>query len=332
MEQHDAGRVAEAYLRFAEDEVRDKSPLYGELSRGVASDPEVIGFLLTLPRHKRQPNLFLAAARYLFGTPAGRAQFRRSVLEDSEILRATMLARSTQTNEPGRCAALLPVLAGLPEPLALLEVGASAGLCLFPDFYAYDYGGAVLDPEAQRLTPPVFPCAVNAATPLPARLPRVAWRAGLDLNPIDLADPGEVAWLEALVWPEETDRLARLRAAVGIAAEQEPRLVKGDLRTDVAALAREAPNGATLVIFHTAVLAYVSSAAEREEFARSVGLICDFWIANEAPRVIPGIAERAGREGPKGSFLMSVNGVPVAWTDPHGASLDWIAEPRRKLA
>ena len=84
-----------------------------------------------------------------------------------------------------------------------------------------------------------------------------------------------MAWLETLVWPEQTDRLARLRAATMIAAEQKLRLVKGDLRTDLAALAREAPKDATLVIFHTAVLAYISPAAEREEFARSVGLLCD---------------------------------------------------------
>ena len=172
--------------------------------------------------------------------------------------------------------------------------------------------------------PPVFPCTVNAATPVPARLPRVVWRAGLDLKPVDLSDPGEVGWLEALVWPEQTDRLARLRAAIMIAAEQKPRLVKGDLRTDLAALAREAPKDVTLVIFHTAVLSYVSSAAEREEFARSVGLLCDFWIANETPLVLPDITGRAGREGPRGSFLLSVNGAPMAWTDPHGAWLDWI--------
>src|SRR5437879_3694572 len=118
----DSARVSTAYLRFAKDEVRDRSPLYNQLSRGVASDPEVIGFLLTLPREKRQPNLFLSAARHLFGTPAGWDQFRHGVLENQDALRAAMLARSTQTNEPGRCAALLPVLAGLPEPLALLEV------------------------------------------------------------------------------------------------------------------------------------------------------------------------------------------------------------------
>jgi len=128
MEQQDGARVSTAYLRFAENEVRDRSPLYDELSRGVASDPEVIRFLLTLPREKRQPNLFLSAVRYLFGTPAGWDQFRSCVLHEKDALRAAMLARSTQTNEPGRCAALLPVLAGLPEPLALLEVGASAGL------------------------------------------------------------------------------------------------------------------------------------------------------------------------------------------------------------
>jgi hypothetical protein len=332
MEQQDGARVSTAYLRFAEDEVRDRSPLYAELSRGVASDPEVIGLLLTLPREKRQPNLFLSAARHLFGTPTGWDQFRSGILKNKDALRAAMLARSTQTNEPGRCAALLPILARLPEPLALLEVGASGGLCLLPDFYAYDYGGAILGPEAQRLTPPVFPCAVNTATPVPARLPSVVWRAGLDLNPIDLSDPGEVAWLEALVWPEQTDRLARLRAAIKIAAEQKPRLIKGDLRTDVAALAREAPKDATLVIFHTAVLVYVSSAAERQEFAQAVGSLCDYWLANEAPRVFSDIAGRAGREGPKGTFLMSVNAVPVAWTDPHGASVSWIATAPSQLA
>jgi hypothetical protein len=189
MEQEDGARVSTAYLRFAEDEVRDKSPLYYELLRGAASDPELIGFLLALPPEKRQPNLFLAAARHLFGTPADWAQLRRRVLQAKDALRAVMLARSTQTNEPGRCAALLPVLTGLPEPLALLEVGASAGLCLLPDFYAYDYGGAILASEAQRLTPPVFTCAINAATPVPTRPPRIVWRVGLDLNPVDLADP-----------------------------------------------------------------------------------------------------------------------------------------------
>jgi hypothetical protein len=75
------------------------------------------------------------------------------------------------------------------------------------------------------------------------------------------------------------------------------------------------------------VLSHVSSAAEQEEFARSVGLLCDFWIANETPLVLPDIAGRAGREGPRGSFLLSVNGALMAWADPHGASVEWIGAP-----
>ncbi|HKS47230.1 MAG TPA: DUF2332 family protein [Amycolatopsis sp.] len=69
-------------------------------------------------------------------------------------------------------------------PLALLEVGASAGLCLPPDRYDYDYD------YGERVLPgtPVFPCRVDTATPLPERVPEIVWRAGLDLNPLDVTD------------------------------------------------------------------------------------------------------------------------------------------------
>lgn len=312
--------VAARYRRFAAQEAHGRSPLYEMLALGVADDADILGFLLTLPEAKRQPNLLLAAARHLFGTPSGWEEFRHGVLDRPEDLRALMLALVTQTNEPARCATLLPVLARLPQPLALIEVGASAGLCLLPDRYGYDYGRAALPaPDGA----PVFPCAVNAAVPLPAAMPQVIWRAGLDLNPLDITDPEERAWLETLVWPEQRERLARLRAAMTIAAGERPRVVQGDLRQDLARLAGEAPDDATLVIFHTAVLSYVPALAEREEFAAAVGGLCQVWIANEAPSVFPAIAARAG-EAPTGRFLLSVNGAPLAWTDPHGAALDWI--------
>ena len=124
----------------------------------------------------------------------------------------------------------------------------------------------------------------------------MTWRAGLDLDPVDISDPSQAAWLEALVWPEQGDRLAKLRIAMRIAAEKKPRIVKGDLRTDLARLAAEAPKDATLVIFHTAVLAYIRSLPEREEFARSVKTLCDSWISIESPRVFPKIAARAATE------------------------------------
>ena len=167
-----------------------------------------------------------------------------------------MLARRTQTNEPARCATLLPALALLPQPLALIEVGASAGLTLLADRYSYDYGSRQLagtDPCA-----PVLSCRPLGPVPIPAQVPEVAWRAGLDLNPLDVTDDDDVRWLECLVWPGETGRRERLAAAIETARRDPPPVHRGDLLTDLVALARQAPPGATLVIYHSAVLAYVA--------------------------------------------------------------------------
>ena len=333
-------RLSTAYRRFAEGKARGRSPLYETLARGVADDPAVLRFLETLPHAKQQPNLLIAAVRFLFGIPAGWEEFRAAVLDNPDTVRAIMLERSTQTNEPGRCAALLPVMALLPQPLALIEVGASAGLCLLPDRYGYDYGGRRVRPLDETLQPPVFPCVVDSkTTPLPSALPRIVWRAGLDLNPLDVGDRDQMAWLKALVWPEQTGRRDRLDAAIRIAAAEPPRLVRGDLRHDLAALCAEAPTDATLVVFHTAVLAYVADPAERAEFAGAMASLCDYWIANEAPHVFPEVAactgvgairldlNTTGTPVGSGRFLLSVNGDPVGWADPHGAWLDWVTNP-----
>src|SRR5438309_7921094 len=197
-QQDERARLSAAYRRFAADEARGRSPLYEELARGVAADSEILDFLLALPRPKRQPNLLFAAARSLLGTPDGWNRFRRGVMQRKDALHALMLMRSTQTNEPGRCAALLPVLARLPQPLALLEVGASAGLCLLPDRYGYDYGAHRIAPPSAAA--PTFVCEVRGPAPMPARIPRIVWRAGLDLNPLDLRSEDDIAWLETLVW------------------------------------------------------------------------------------------------------------------------------------
>jgi hypothetical protein len=71
------------------------------------------------------------------GLQPGYDAFRAAALDRRAEVATTMLARRTQTNEPARCATLLPALASLRQPLAVLEVGASAGLCLLPDRYGY---------------------------------------------------------------------------------------------------------------------------------------------------------------------------------------------------
>lgn len=184
----------------------------------------MLDFLLTLPNSKQQPNLLLAAVRLCCGLAADFPDFQSRLRDNADTVRAVMLARSTQTNEPARCATLLPALRSLPQPLALIEVGASAGLCLLPDLYGYDYGRVQMRGASGA---PVFACRASADTPVPLAPPRIAWRAGLDLEPIDAADTGKAAWLEALVWPEQALRLANLRAALRIAAAAQPRLIRG---------------------------------------------------------------------------------------------------------
>lgn len=321
-------RIAALYRWYAEVEAAGRSELFGQMAMAVAADPATLDFLAALPRPKWQPNLLLGAVRYLFGTPPDAAGFLDLVRTHPDEIAAVMAVRRTQTNEPARCATLLPALARLPQPLALLEVGASAGLCLLPDRYAYAYGDHRVAPSPPgNPTAPVFSCVADALTPLPVGNLEVVWRAGLDLHPVDLTDPAEIRWLEALVWPGQEHRLAGLRAACDVARADPPRIVAGDLRADLAALAAQAPAGATLVVFHTAVLGYVTDPAERAAFADTVGELEAVWIANERARVIPAVGEDVAAQAPTpAAFLMCVDGEPTAWTDPHGASIVWRAE------
>ncbi|HEX3689038.1 MAG TPA: DUF2332 domain-containing protein [Solirubrobacteraceae bacterium] len=322
-------RLAAEYRRFSIEDTPGRSALYTEITREVADDRELLAILSELEPAKRQPNLLLAAVRHLYADFARDwAQFRERFLARRDEALELIRTHRTQTNEPARCALLLPVLASLPQPLALLEVGTSAGLCLLPDRYGYDYG------QGRRLAAPardgdgggpVFRCDVNTATPIPTELPEVVWRAGLDLAPIDVTDDESVSWLESLVWPGEGERLALLREAVQVARADPPRIVRGDLRHDLPALAEQAPAGATLVVFHTAVLGYVHDAGDRRRFAETVRAVGARWIADEPPGVVE--LEQPPRLGPApgGEILLSLDSEPLAWADPHGAWLRWLA-------
>ncbi|MBV8356726.1 MAG: DUF2332 domain-containing protein [Deltaproteobacteria bacterium] len=330
MDDNSTNRIASVYLTFAEREAHGRSALYETLARGVAADSVALSFLAELPRAKRQPNLLFAAMKYLYGTPKNWGNFRRLLLEHGDEIRATMMVRNTQTNEPARCATLLPLLAHLPPPLALLEVGAAAGLCLLSDTYAYDYDGYRVPPTLfTSATPPTFFCQAHRA-PLPDRGLEIIWRAGLDLRPIDIKDPDQIAWLEALVWPDEGNRLQLLRDAVKIAQHYSLQVVQGDLRTDLRALVARMPEDATRVVFHTAVLGYLSSDDERSAFAQTVRNLDVVWISNEPPVLFPDMTQDLNEPWPFGLFLLSMNRRPIAWTDPHGASLDWISDFRNQ--
>jgi len=285
----------------------------------VANDQFVLAFLASLPPAKRQPNLVFAAARYLLGRPADIASLRAVVADRGAELAVVIQARRTQTNEPARCASLLPALMQVPQPLALLEVGASAGLTLLPDRYSYDYAGHRItgtDPQA-----PVLHCKPSGPVPLPDRVPAVSWRAGLDLNPLDVASDADMRWLECLLWPGERGRRQRLVGAIATARRDPPAVHRGDLLTDLPALASQAPPGATLVIYHSAVLGYLS-AGERGRFAELVRGMGAVWLANDVPQVLNVAAPVTGDS----SFQIVRDGhTLLAITDPHGTWLRWLS-------
>jgi hypothetical protein len=316
------GDLVEQYREFASDAV-EESPCFVEWSLAVAADADVQAWLADLPRIKQQPNLVFAAARW-HGAPAPGPYdgFRRVLLGDDGAVRQTILARSTQTNEVGRLASLTPLFARLPGPLALLEAGTSAGLCLYPD--RYDYAWPPLG-ELGGSGGPVLTCSVEGdppLPPLPSRHPEVAWRGGVDLHPLDVTDADAMAWLATLVWPEQDERRAALRAAVEVTRADPPRIVAGDLLDELPALVDEAGRHGTPVVFHSAVIAYLDSDGRRSFGEMMRSLVADGrcrWVSNEAPGVVPGI------DGPRlpARFVLALDGRPVASAQGHGRALTW---------
>lgn len=123
------------------------------------------------------------------------------------------------------------------------------------------------------------------------------------------------------MWPGESDRQDRLAAAIASARRDPPAVHRGDLLTDLPALAAQAPAEATLVIYHSAVLAYVAP-LDRERFAQTVRDLADAWLSNEAPGVVPGLPFTAFREG---TFVLGRGGrTALAFTDGHGDWLHWL--------
>ena len=310
--------IAATYADFATRETHGESPIYERLSVAVSGNDELLALLSRLPPAKQQPNLLFGVVRFLGGPVEDPDAFHDYTVTNWPAVEAEIRTRGTQTNEAGRCAILLPVLAALPQPLALLDVGASAGLCLYPDRYTYRYGDHQIGAGD-----PVLDCAATGIAP-PAGLPQVAWRAGLDLNPLDVSNPADFAWLDALIWPEHSHRRARLRAAAAIAAADPPLLVRGDLVDDLPALAAQAPAGATLVIFHMSVM-YQVPTPRREAFVSMARGLPGHWISNEAADVLTYDTLPTPPDGALHNVL-ALDGTPLAWTRSHGQAITWFGD------
>ncbi len=319
-------QTRQQYQRFGTVEAAGSSPAYERLAAAVAADEAVLALLESAPPDARSPTLLFGALRWrgvdVADAPAALSWAR----EHPDDLLHVLRTRRTQTNEVARCATLLPALAELAErerrPLALVEVGASAGLALLYERWAYRWTGTGVD---TRVSPPgaalTLTCAVSGDVPLPAAVPAIGWRAGLDLDPVDVRDPDARRWLSCLVWPEHTDRAERLVAALDAAAADRPRVVRGDLVDDLPALLDQVPPGCTPVVLHSAALVYVAP-DRRAAFVDLLARRGVHRLGAEGAEVLPAVAALL----PTGTytdhrFVVSLDDRPLALAHPHGRSL-----------
>jgi hypothetical protein len=337
----DLDGLAKGFRAFGRDAAGGDSPLYAQLSELVADSPALLA--LAARSRERSPTLLFAAihdellrepdhelARF-YPTVGGDgpgpglgAALEAFCAERATQLEATLTTRSTQTNETGRCSALLPAFASLADgrPLALIEMGASAGLNLNFDRYAYDYGSRRAGVAGSPLT---LPCELVGPHVPPLDPPAVASRVGVDLSPPDLTDSRDARWLRACVWADQTPRLERLEAALAIAAEHPVEVHRGDGFDLLPGLIDAAPRDALVCVFHTAVLIYFSHEQRQALEALLAGAGRDVaWVAGEIPGlVVPGRVE------PGTPFWFSLAaGRPGAMVQRgrmghHGAWLEW---------
>ena len=246
--------------------------------------------------------------------------------------------RATQTNEVGRCAMLRAVLGSIrtagTASVSLLDLGCSAGLNLFLDAYACDYGDVVVGPPDASV---VLRCELLGARPA-LTMPSIDARVGLDLAPLDVRDPGDVAWLLACLWPDDLERFVRLEAAVRLAASRrdEVVVVRGDMVDQLFAAASNAPSGSHLVITNCWSAAYLP-APRRRDLALAVAALARArpvtWVTMEGPNVardlgvLPPDSTMAHRDSSPVCVTKFADGSArsslVAETHAHGAWLDW---------
>jgi hypothetical protein len=238
--------------------------------------------------------------------------------EHAVFIRRFTAEQAVQTNEVQRAWALLPAFLALADgrPFDLLELGPSAGLNLLFDRYRYRYtdarwGDGPLELQGNdRLPPP---------RELFGRQISVARRRGVDLNPVDATTAEGSRLLEAFLWPDQAERIERLRRAIDVLRTDPPELVRGDYTVRLPELLADRVPGAQLVVFQTASTMYV----DRDAMARVRAAL------QQASLGEPFVFLNAEAGGGEDGFSLQVERYPggrrhrVAVFDFHGAWLDW---------
>jgi len=353
-----ASRTPEGLARLFEYFGRVEAPqleavLYQELCREIASDSELLALAARAPATQPAVNLLLAAVHYLLlkgarhplreyypalaeagcRPPTGAfPAFRSFCLEQRARIGALVATRLTQTNVIQRCTLLLPAFAsvfarGGRRPLALVEIGPSAGLNMQWSRFGYVYRGAAGDEVRARWGDPAARVALEAELRGPRALPELpvellaAWCRGVDIHPVDLDDEDAVLWLRALVWPEHIGRQERLSRAIEVAREAPPEIVAGDAADALPGLLEQAPRDATLCVYGTHTLYQFPRESRRGVFRalqaaasdRRVSFVSCESTGDRCSELR--LIEYAG--GARETFLL-------ARCNPHGRWIEWV--------
>ena len=299
------------------------SPLYAALCPLLAEDKTALSMYADVPGTQRRPNLLLAALHYsvlrdqthsfagwfktVGGTkPADDPDLKLALssftTERFDELKELVSKGATQTNEVGRSALVLPALSTLgaeqSKTVAIVEIGTSAGLNLCPDAYAITYSNP--DGTSTTIGPQESPVRIATdSSQSPEPLPfaaiealRLGARIGVDLNPLDPTDEFQARWLCALIWPDDTTRFLRLRAALNYAADHPIDIVQGDAVETVGAQIASVPAEEYPVVITTWVLTYLTEPQRRafsQELDRAAQTRDFAWIAMEHPAYTNGL-------------------------------------------
>lgn len=205
------------------------------------------------------------------GTPGDEAwPVVLAAIEANEALLVRAIASPPQTNEVARSAVLLGGFLRVAQrtglPLRLREVGASAGLNLAWDRYAYELGSHRWSPKDPALT--LKADWLGEAPDLGAPV-SVASRAGCDLKPIDLRNPDSRLWLQAYIWPDQEARLALMRQAIDNALAMDIAVDRVSAAAWTEAQLASRPAGQATVIYHSVVMQYFAE-TERTAFIDAI--------------------------------------------------------------
>lgn len=253
-------------------------------------------------------------------------EIEAAVIANLDFVRS-ILARPPQTNEIGRSAVLMPAYARIAKltglPLRILEVGASAGLNLLWDRFRYDLGGHYVGDPAASVT---VKADWHGHWPDITSLPHVVERRGCDRTPIDLSAPGEADRLMSYMWPDQTERVARLEGAIALALEVRPALEQADAGEWLERVLATSVPGVATIVAHSIAWTYFSA----ETSARGQRAITQAGAraTREAPLAWVAFEHEAQNQPPTLKVTTWPGGETktLAHAHPHGMMVHWLDE------